>query len=292
MRLILRDAAQPEMIAVAHRSADRDVKPGWREREHDSPYSHAARALLRLACAHPAEALHPASGPTESSIASPANRKIGLGVMGVAECLIRLGVAYDGDVACARVERLIGLIAAEAREASRRLASGRGAFPNWERSVYATRGERIRNATRPSIAPTGTISIIAGTSGGIEPLFALAYRRRRGLGGDPLVEVSPVLLLALDTLGIDAERVAWPCPRRRPPRRSPGRARRGPPSVRHRHRESPSPIARRSCHSGARKQRGKTERGVRTLPGLRSWTTRPAGVRRRSPAGDDPGVDG
>ena len=94
--------------------------------------------------------------------------------MGFAECLIRLGIAFDSDVACAQAERLIGFIAAEAREASRRLAGERGVFPNWERSVYATRGERIRNATRLSIAPTWTISIIAGTSGGIEPLFALA----------------------------------------------------------------------------------------------------------------------
>ena len=195
--------------------------------------------------------------------------------------------AYNGDVACAQTERLIGFIAAEAREVSRRLASGRGAFPNWERTVYATLGERIRNATRPAIAPTRTISIIAGTSGGIEPLFALAYRRRRGLGGDPLVQVSSVLLRALDTRGIDAERVlghvraaghlgGGACPTRSAVCPSP------PPRF-------TEPDPRRSCHSGARgAARSLAARAPRAPPAppVILWESQRGGPRLLGAAGD------
>jgi ribonucleoside-diphosphate reductase alpha chain len=139
--------------------------------------------------------------------ATRASRKIGLGVMGFAECLILLGVAYDSDEASAWADRLAAFIAGEARQASRRLAEERGVFPDWSRSLYATAGERVRNATRLSIAPTGTISIIAGTSGGIEPLFALAYRRQHTLGGGPMAEVNPILLRHADRLGLDAGRL-------------------------------------------------------------------------------------
>ena len=133
------------------------------------------------------------------------NRKIGLGVMGFAECLILLGVSYDSDDAVAWADRLMAFIAEEATKASRDLAARRGVFPNWARSVYAASGERIRNATRLSIAPTGTISIIAGTSGGIEPLFALAYRREHTLGGAPLVEVSPIFHRYAEEHRLDAK---------------------------------------------------------------------------------------
>ncbi len=143
----------------------------------------------------------------EIAAATRATRKIGLGVMGFAECLLRLGVAYDSGDAAAGADRIAAFIAAEAREASRALADARGVFPHWRRSLYAARGERLRNATRLSIAPTGTISIIAGTSGGIEPLFALAYRRHHTLGGAPLVEINPIVLRRAATLGLDAARV-------------------------------------------------------------------------------------
>jgi ribonucleoside-diphosphate reductase alpha chain len=101
----------------------------------------------------------------------------------------------------------MAFIAGEAREASRRLAEERGVFPDWNRSIYAATGERVRNATRLSIAPTGTISIIAETSGSIEPLFALAYRRRHTLGGEPLVEINPIFLRHAAALGLDARRL-------------------------------------------------------------------------------------
>jgi ribonucleoside-diphosphate reductase alpha chain len=138
--------------------------------------------------------------------ASRASRKIGLGVMGFAECLVLLGVGYDSDEASAWADRLATFIAEEAREASRRLAEERGVFPDWSRSVYVSRGERVRNATQLSIAPTGTISIIAETSGGIEPLFALAYRRRHTLGGEPMAEINPILLRHAEGLGLDTGR--------------------------------------------------------------------------------------
>jgi ribonucleoside-diphosphate reductase alpha chain len=130
----------------------------------------------------------------EVAQATRGNRKIGLGVMGFAECLILLGVSYDSEEATAWADRLMAFIAGEARQASRRLAVQRGVFPNWGRSIHAATGEALRNAALLSVAPTGTIGIIAGTSGGIEPLFALAYRREHTLGGEPLVEINPLLL--------------------------------------------------------------------------------------------------
>ena len=132
------------------------------------------------------------------------NRKIGLGVMGFAECLVLLGVSYDAPEAVAWADRLMAFIAAEARAASRDLARQRGPFPNWARSVYAATGEQVRNATRLSIAPTGTLGILADTSGGIEPLFALAYRRAHTLGGAPLTEINPIFLRWAEAHRLDA----------------------------------------------------------------------------------------
>lgn len=129
-----------------------------------------------------------------------ANRKIGLGVMGFAELCILLGVSYASDQAIRLAEDLMGFIQREATAASIELAEQRGTFPNWSRSAHAASGIRVRNATRTSIAPTGTISIIAGTSSGIEPLFALAYRRHI-LGGQVFTELNPLLLRHLQRLG-------------------------------------------------------------------------------------------
>ena len=122
------------------------------------------------------------------------NRKIGLGVMGFAEALMLLGVSYDSDEAVVWADRLSAFIAGEARQASRALAEVRAVFPGWSRSLYAATGERRRNATLLSIAPTGTLSLLAGTTGGIEPLFALAYRREHSLGGEPFAEINPVFV--------------------------------------------------------------------------------------------------
>jgi len=120
------------------------------------------------------------------------NRKVGLGVMGYADMLIRMGLGYDSDEAVALGEKVMGFIDAEAKSASRALAKERGAFPNFEGSVYDTNGTGpIRNATVTTIAPTGTLSIIANCSSGVEPLFAVSYVRTV-MDNDRLVEVNPL----------------------------------------------------------------------------------------------------
>jgi ribonucleoside-diphosphate reductase alpha chain len=105
------------------------------------------------------------------------NRKIGLGVMGFADLLVDLGIPYDADEAAAFADGLMRRIRARAEAASARLAEERGPFPNWEGSQLEKRGLRLRNATVTSIAPTGSLSILADCSGGIEPYFALAFVR-------------------------------------------------------------------------------------------------------------------
>src|SRR5579883_2240854 len=93
-------------------------------------------------------------------------------------------------------------IAEEARAASAAIAAERGVFPKWERSTFAEHGLPVRNATVTSIAPTGTISIIADTTSGIEPLFALSYRRVGVLGNQTLVEYNPLFLKVGEQYGI------------------------------------------------------------------------------------------
>jgi ribonucleoside-diphosphate reductase alpha chain len=109
---------------------------------------------------------------------SLANRKIGLGVMGFADALFLLGAPYDSDKALAIGEGVMAFILREARNESERLAESRGAFSNYPVSIFPTQGVRLRNAALTTIAPTGTISLIAGCSSGIEPMFAMCYRRR------------------------------------------------------------------------------------------------------------------
>jgi ribonucleoside-diphosphate reductase alpha chain len=128
--------------------------------------------------------------------AARTTRKVGLGIMGLAELLAACGVAYDSDAGVRLGARIAREVRTAAREASADLAAQRGPFPRFADSVFAS-GVPLRNAQLTAIAPTGTISLIAGTTAGIEPFFAIAYVRN--VLGQHLVETNRLFeRLAID----------------------------------------------------------------------------------------------
>ncbi len=135
------------------------------------------------------------------------NRKIGLGIMGFADSLIKQGISYNSEEAIQYTDKLIHFFSQKANEASINLAAERGAFPNYQKSIYAQKnGPRFRNATRTTIAPSGTISIIANCSSGIEPLFAIAYTRHVLVDGG-LPEIHPLFEEIAKKRGFHSEKL-------------------------------------------------------------------------------------
>ena len=127
----------------------------------------------------------------ESQAVTRQTRKIGLGVMGFADMLIRLGIPYNSDEAVALAESIMSFVHNHAHEASFYLAEERGCFPAYRGSLYDSLGFPQRNATLTAIAPTGTLSLIAGVSSGIEPIFASVFVRHI-LDGENILEVNPI----------------------------------------------------------------------------------------------------
>lgn len=135
------------------------------------------------------------------------NRKIGLGIMGWADLLYQLGLPYNSHRALRLADRMMEFIQTESKSASKALAEERGPFPAYESSVFAQQNlGPYRNATTSTIAPTGTLSIIAGCSSGIEPLFALSFTRQV-MDGEKLVEANKYFVQALHDSGFYSEKI-------------------------------------------------------------------------------------
>ena len=138
------------------------------------------------------------------ALATKKTRKIGLGVMGFADALVLLEMPYGSEKAVAFARKLMRFISKKARNASEALAKRRGSFPEFKKSRLRKRYTRMRNATVTTIAPTGTISLIAGCSSGIEPLFAISFIRKV-LGGARLIETNPHFIEKAKEMGFYSE---------------------------------------------------------------------------------------
>lgn len=141
---------------------------------------------------------------TEIEETVKSNRKIGLGVMGWADMLIKLGIPYNTKEAVSLGEKVMKFITNEAKCKSEELGRDRGSFPNFKKSVFASKHKHMRNATVSTIAPTGTISIIASCSSGIEPIFAVSYIRNV-MDGTEMLEVNPLFKKVSEGRGFFSE---------------------------------------------------------------------------------------
>src|SRR2546427_718750 len=156
------------VAAFARREADGEWAMDWAELER----------VVRLAVRFLDDVIEVNPYPLpEIDATVKANRRIGLGIMGWADLLFALEIPYDSQEALDLAERLIAFVEEKGHDQSARLAEERGPFPNWPRSIYG-HGRPLLNSTVTTIAPTGTISMIAGCSSGIEPVFALAFEHR------------------------------------------------------------------------------------------------------------------
>jgi ribonucleoside-diphosphate reductase alpha chain len=145
---------------------------------------------------------------TETAVIAKANRKIGLGVMGFADCLFMLGIQYDSSKGVELGESIMKFINDTARLAGSDLAEKRGPFPNWDNSIWKTkRNLKIRNATITCVAPAGTISIIADCSSGIEPLYSLVFLRQV-LYGKKLLQINSIFKKITENQGFYSEDLA------------------------------------------------------------------------------------
>jgi len=139
------------------------------------------------------------------------HRKIGLGIMGLAHLLVQLGIPYDSDEGVTTASRVMEFLRESADEASAELAKERTPFPDWNRSVYCRKSKhfsgverKFRNATRLAVSPTGSTSMIAETSSGIEPLFSVSYVKKV-LGGQEFYYIDPYLKVELEARGLYSE---------------------------------------------------------------------------------------
>jgi ribonucleoside-diphosphate reductase alpha chain len=139
---------------------------------------------------------------TEAIRLARANRKIGLGVMGFADCLFALGISYDSERGMEFGKKLMKFVNDHARRASANLARTRGVFPNWQGSTWQTKKKiKIRNAAITCVAPTGTLSIIADCSAGIEPAYSLVFIRQI-LDGKKIFQVNPIFREVAQLYGV------------------------------------------------------------------------------------------
>ncbi len=133
------------------------------------------------------------------------NRRVGLGIMGFADMLIQLGIGYNTEEGFQTAEKVMKFINDTAHEMSQELAEEKGTFSNWKGSIYGRQGIKMRNAALTTVAPTGSISMICDCASGVEPYFALVYRKSNIMGGQSLYYVNRHLQKALKDRGLYSE---------------------------------------------------------------------------------------